>query len=81
MFSSSKKKADLPPEPEKRGYFDMSASTTSDYYLFNNVLYIIQELANNHKELIGKIDKLLTQNKELNERCEALENEVGIKKR
>jgi len=80
LFSSSKKKADLPPERE---WYITDATTIhdTDYPTYNNVRYIIQQMERNQKELTEKIDKILTQNQELQERCEALENEVGIKKR
>lgn len=74
---SRKKEAE---ESQDRGYFD-SASGSTDYYLFNNILYIIQEMKSNHKELIDRIDTLLAENEKLNERCEILENKVGMKKR
>ena len=52
-----------------------------DFSMFKNILYMIDQMGKNHKELTEKMDKVLTQNQELQKRCEALENEVGIKKR
>ena len=74
---SRKKEAE---ESQNRGYFEYTSGGT-DPYLFDNILYIIQEMKNNHKELIDRIDTLLAENKKLNERCEILENRVGMKKR
>ena len=48
-----------------------------DFSNYNNVLYAIDQI----KSLSDKMDKLLAQNENLQERCENLEKEVKILKR
>ena len=48
---------------------------------YENVLFCIDEMQRNHKELMDKMDQIIHDNKELKERCEALEKENLIKKR
>ena len=80
LFSSSKKKADLPPEKkvwhidEMRSVQCESITEESNY---NNIRYIIQEMEKNHKELSEKMDKILDENKELKDRCDTLEKAVN----
>ncbi len=122
MFSSSKKKADLPPEKkhcativdlaatdaeqgsewkfEKSkfdvgGYFDTpyfqnkdSIEIGSDHET-NRALVVYSTIINNNifnmgrilKNLTDKVDAILAQNKELQDRCDSLENEVKVLKR
>ena len=68
---------------EEKDYFTTFTGAWGwlDFSTFKNILFIIDEMARNHKELTDKIDRILVQNKELQERCETLENAVGIRKK
>lgn len=52
-----------------------------DFSNYENVLFCIDEMQRNHKELMDKMDQIINDNKELKARCEALEKENLIKKR
>lgn len=51
-----------------------------DFSNYKNVLFCIDEMQRNHKELMDKMDQIINDNKELKARCEALEKENLIKK-
>lgn len=80
LFSSSKKKADLPPE-KKVWHINETTSTRCENLTveanYDNIRYIIQEMEKNHKELSEKMDKILDENKQLKDRCDTLEKTVN----
>ena len=80
LFSSSKKKADLPPEKKVWHIAEntsMSCGSVTEEINYNNIHYIIQEITKNHKELSEKMDKILDEDKELKDRCDTLEKTVN----
>lgn len=56
-------------------------SAAYDFANFQNILFCIDEMGRQFKNLSDKMDKLIADNKELKERCELLEKEAELKKR
>ena len=56
-------------------------SAAYDFANFQNILFCIDEMGLQFKNLSDKMDKLIDDNKELKERCELLEKEAELKKR
>lgn len=56
-------------------------SAAYDFANFQNILFCIDEMGRQFKNLSDKMDKLIDDNQELKERCELLEKEAEIKKR
>ena len=56
-------------------------SAAYDFANFKNILFCIDEMGRQFRNLSDKMDKLIADNQKIKERCELLEKEVELKKR